>query len=93
VVSKAIASRIGKLAEIAQELREGERFEITRLTRTYLRSDAICGLLSEFDVCIGGIILTERKLSDEELDEMILIEALLTSVLEKGNRAHETIFY
>ena len=33
MVSKAIASRIGKLAEIAQELREGERFELTRLTR------------------------------------------------------------
>ncbi|MFC1717740.1 hypothetical protein ACFL6S_29030 [Candidatus Poribacteria bacterium] len=34
MVSKAIASRIGKLAEIAQELREGERFEIRRLTIT-----------------------------------------------------------
>jgi len=33
MVLKATASRIGKLAEIAQELREGERFEITRLTR------------------------------------------------------------
>jgi len=33
MVSKATASRIGKLAEIAQELRQGARFEITRLTR------------------------------------------------------------
>ena len=33
MVSKSTASRIGKLAEIAQELREGKGFEITRLTR------------------------------------------------------------
>jgi len=33
MVPKATAARIGKLAEIAQELREGKRFEITRLTR------------------------------------------------------------
>ena len=33
MVPKGTASRIGKLAEIAQELREGKGFEITRLTR------------------------------------------------------------
>ncbi len=36
MVSKATASRIGKLAEIAQELRKDKRFEITRLTKPEL---------------------------------------------------------
>ena len=63
MVSKAIASRIGKLAEIAQELREGERFEITRLTRI----KALCEepqVASDFAMYVAR--LTWDKMKDSE---------------------------
>ena len=63
MVSKATVSRIRKLAEIAQELRQGTRFEITRLTRI----KALCAepqVTADFAIYIAR--LTWDKMKDAE---------------------------
>lgn len=60
MVSKATISRISKLAEIAQELREGKRFEITRLTRI----KALCEetqAAADFAIYIARLTWDEMK--------------------------------
>jgi hypothetical protein len=87
MVSKATISRIHKLAEIAQELREGERFEITRLTRI----KALCEepqAAADFAMYIAR--LTWDKMKDAECPDNLSPEdwaqhtELVSEALSKG---------